>query len=389
MRLIRRFPRTFWVLWVGTLANRIGLMVLPFLSLYLTVERGLPVAQATLVVGLHGAGSFAAGLVGGALSDRLGRRAVLVGSLAGGAVLLVAIGQAPGLLALSGLVALYGLVGEAYRPAVSAAVADTVAPADQREAFALLYWAINVGAAVGPALGGWIAERSFAWLFWLDAATVATYAVVVAVGVPETRPARLPDAPLVQGGMGAALADARLVAATLAVFAVGTGFLQAFVTLPLTMRADGLSASDYGLAAGLNGALVVALSLPIARWAAVRPAPGVLAGGAALVGLGLGVFAWAHTLPGVALGIALLSVGEMAFLPILPAVVARFAPDGQRGAYQGVYQSGWGLAAAAGPVLGGLVLARWGGPALWGGASALAFAAAAGILAAGLGGEDA
>jgi MFS family permease len=389
MRLFGRFPRTFWVLWAGTLVNRIGMMVLPFLSLYLTVERGLPIAQATLVVGLHGAGSFVAGLVGGSLSDRLGRRAVLVGSLAGGAVLLVAIGQAPGVMALAGLVALYGLVGEAYRPAVSAAVADTVAPADQREAFALLYWAINVGAAIGPALGGALAERGFAWLFWLDAATVAAYAVVVAVGVPETRPARVPDAPLVRRGMLAALADARLMAATLAVFAIGTGFLQAFVTLPLTMRADGLTPADYGLAAGLNGALVVALSLPIARWAAGRPAPGVLAGGAAFVGLGLAVLAWAHTLPGVALGIALLSVGEMAFLPILPAVVARFAPDGQRGAYQGVYQSGWGLAATVGPVLGGIVLSRLGATALWTGASALAFVAAAGILATGLGGEDA
>lgn len=384
------FPRTFWVLWGGTLANRIGLLVLPFLSLYLTAERGLTIPQATLVVGLHGVGSFAAGIVGGALADRWGRRAVLVGSLAGGAVLIASLPFAPGMIALGALVALYGLVGEAYRPAVSAAVSDVVAPARRTEAFALLYWAINVGAAVGPAIGGALAEVGFGWLFVVDAVSVAVYAVVVAVGVPETRPPRVPLADgVLPGGMRDALADGRLVAATLAVFAVGAGFLQTFVTLPLTMRAAGLSPADYGLAAGLNGALIVVFSLPLARWIAPFRASRVLATGAALVAAGLAVFAVAHSLAAVAVGVALLTVGEMAFLPVLPAVVARLAPDGLRGAYQGIYQSGWGLASAVGPVAGGLLLARGGAATLWVASSALAALAAVGILTVRLGDEDA
>jgi MFS family permease len=186
-----------------------------------------------------------------------------------------------------------------------------------------------------------------------------------------------------------ALADGRLVAAALAVFAVGAGFLQTFVTLPLTMRAAGLSAANYGLAAGLNGALIVAFSLPLARWIAPYRASRVLAVGATLVAAGLAVFAVAHSLAAVAVGVALLTVGEMAFLPVLPAVVARLAPDGLRGAYQGVYQSGWGLASAVGPVAGGLLLARGGPVTLWVASSALAALAAVGILAVRLGDEDA
>jgi len=385
---VGRFPRTFWVLWGGTLVNRIGLLVLPFLSLYLSAERGLSIPQATFVVGLHGAGAFVAGLVGGALADRWGRRAVLVGSLAGGAALIASIPFAPGVVTLGVLVALYGVVGEAYRPAVSAAVSDVVAPERRTEAFALLYWAINVGAAVGPAVGGALAERGFGWLFVVDALSVALYAVVVATGIPETRPPRAPAADGVPpGGMREAVADGRLVAAALAVFAVGAGFLQTFVTLPLTMRAAGLSPADYGLAAGLNGALIVLFSLPIARWIAPVRASRVLATGAALVAAGLAVFAVAHSLPAVFAGVALLTVGEMAFLPVLPAVVARLAPDALRGAYQGVYQSGWGLASAVGPVAGGLLLARGGPATLWVASSALAALAAVGILAVRLGEE--
>lgn len=379
------YPRTFWVLWGGTLVNRVGLLVLPFLSLYLTASRGMSVPQATLVVGLHGAGAFAAGLVGGALADRFGRRAVLVGSLAGGALLIAVIPLVPGAVTLGVLVAAYGLVGEAYRPAVSAAVADVVPRGRQAEAFALLYWAINVGAAVGPMLGGMLAERGFGWLFVVDAASVAAYAIVVAVGVPETRPARAEAAGVAPSGMLDALRDGRLLAATLAVFAVGAGFLQTFVTLPLTMRAAGLSPADYGLAAGLNGALVVAFSLPVARWVAPRRASRVLASGAALVAAGLATFAVAHTLAGVAVGIALLTFGEMAFLPVLPAVVARLAPDGLRGAYQGVYQSGWGLASAVGPVAGGLLLAHTEAVGLWTASAGLAALAAVGIVVTRLG----
>ncbi len=387
---VGRFPRTFWVLWGGTLVNRVGLLVLPFLSLYLTAERGLTIPQATLVVGLHGAGAFAAGLVGGTLADRWGRRAVLVGSLAGGAALIASLPFAPGVLALGALVALYGVVGEAYRPAVSAAVSDVVAVEHRTEAFALVYWAINVGAAVGPAVGGALAGRGFGWLFVVNAVSIALYAVVVAVGVPETRPPReAPRGVARPGGMREALADGQLVAATLAVFAVGAGFLQTFVTLPLTMRAAGLSPADYGLAAGLNGALVVAFSLPVARWTAPVARPVVLASGAALVAAGLAVFAVAHTLPAIAVGIALLTAGEMAFLPVLPAVVARLAPDALRGAYQGIYQSGWGLASAVGPVAGGLLLARGGPATLWMASSALAALAAVGILAIRLGDEEA
>src|SRR3990172_7446191 len=75
------FPRTFWLLWAGTIVNRLGGFVIPFLALYLTGPRGLPVSQAALMVSFFGGGSFVASLVGGEIADRLGRRPVMLLSL--------------------------------------------------------------------------------------------------------------------------------------------------------------------------------------------------------------------------------------------------------------------------------------------------------------------
>jgi len=86
----RGLPRPFWVLFAGTLVNRVGGFVLVFLAIYLTEVRGLTTTQAGAVISAYGLGAIAGGPLGGALADRIGRRPTLVGSLiAGGASMLV------------------------------------------------------------------------------------------------------------------------------------------------------------------------------------------------------------------------------------------------------------------------------------------------------------
>lgn len=377
---LRGYPRAFWVLFVGTFVNRLGLLVLPFLTLYLTGTQGFSIAQATLVVSLYGAGAFAAGPLGGALSDRFGRKPVLIGSLAGGAVLMAAIPFADGFMPLAALVLAFGVVGEMYRPAVSAAVSDLVAPDRFARAFALIYWAINLGVAIGPALGGLLAERvGYTVLFGVDAATMVVYALAIALGVPETRPApeasgEKSEAPEADrrvprgSALRRALRDPGLVGLSLATFGVGVGFVQCFSTTPLVMESDGLGPGAYGLAVMVNGAVVVALSLPVARWAESRLSPRLLAGAVVLIGIGVGMHGLADSLWGHIAAVTVWSLGEIAFIPLVPAMIARLAPEALRGTYQGVNHAGWGLAKVVGPALGGLVLERVSEAALWGGA---------------------
>lgn len=362
-------PPAFWYLWLGTLINRLGMFVVPFLTLYLTMQRGVaPVVAATLV-GVYGFGAFAASLAGGVIADRLGRRHAMLLSLFGGAAIMLAVPFVHGLATLAVVILLLGLLCELYRPAVSAAVADLVPSEDRPRAYALLYWVINVGAAVGPMVAGFVAGRSYLALFVADAATMALYGAIVAARVPESRPHDEPvaaGAPRVrQPGLGRALADPLLVGVSLAALVVTSVFMQAHVTLPLAMTADGLAESRYGIALAVNGVVVIATSLTAARLVARWPHLPVLAVSAVLVGLGFGLTAPASTTLGYAAAVVVWTLGEVTMIPVAPSLLAAISPERLRGSYMGVYHAAWGLAGLVGPVVGGAVLQRFGAQVLW------------------------
>ncbi len=373
---VAAYPRPFWMLVVGTFVNRTGLVVLPFLALYLSGPRAFSVAQATAAVSLYGAGAFLGGFVGGWLADRVGRRPVLLASLGGASFPMAAIPFAESFAAIGALVATFGLLSEMYRPAVSAAVADLVPPARQPRAYAIVYWAINLGAAVGPALGGLLAERSYLGLFVLEGASLLAYAVIVWVSVPETRPATADGAERPRVDLRPVVRDGALAALALAVLLVGVGFYQLFTTLPLAMAADGLSERYFGFVITVNGALIVLVGLPVAAWVGDRATGWPVPAAVALVALGLALQIPAHTFGAYAACAVVWTLGEMAFLPVVPTLVSRLSPADLRGSYQGVYHASWGLAKMLGPVLGGLVFAGLGSATLWSGAAGLVAVAA-------------
>ena len=141
----RGLPYAFWVLFAGTLVNRVGGFVLIFLAIYLTEVRGLTPTQAGAIISAYGLGAIVGGPLGGALSDRIGRRPTLVASLIAGGASMLVLGLVSRTLSLTIVAAATGLLYEMYRPVVSATVADVVSDADRPRAYGLIYWAVNVG----------------------------------------------------------------------------------------------------------------------------------------------------------------------------------------------------------------------------------------------------
>lgn len=125
-RHLRGLPRPFWYLWAGTLFNRVGSFVVPFLALYLTGSRGVTVGEAGLVLSVLGLGSAVSQPVGGVLADRIGRRRTIVLGLVSSAAALLVLGAAEGLPAIGAAALAYGLCLDLMRPAVQAAIADLV-----------------------------------------------------------------------------------------------------------------------------------------------------------------------------------------------------------------------------------------------------------------------
>lgn len=176
-------PRPFWWLWAGTLVNRLGMVVQPFLILYLTS------ALAGMIVALFGVGSLLSHPLGGWLTDLIGRRRTMASGLFADGAALLALGASTSLGAIAVCAFLVGLVGEVFRPASAALIADLVSPVDRPRAYSLQYWAVNLGFSVASLSAGLLVSRGYAVLFFVDAGTAAIFALLVLRGIP--RPAAL------------------------------------------------------------------------------------------------------------------------------------------------------------------------------------------------------
>ena len=372
-------PRAFWALWSGTLVNRIGYLVEPFLAYYLTGHRGLSVTSAGTVIAASGLGSVLSQLVAGAATDRIGRRATLTLGMVANAASLIALGYASGFATIIAVTFLFGVTVDIYRPASQALVADLVAPAHRARAYGLLFWAVNLGFSVAMVLGGVLARVGFQWLFWADAVTCVAFGVLVWRLVPATVPG--PDrAAGRREGFGAVLRDAVMAGYLCCTLAYTFVYLQAFTTLPLAMKLRGLPPGDYGLAMALNGLLIVAIQPVASGWLARRDHAGTLAAGVAITGIGFGLTSIASTTPGYAVSVAVWTLGEIITAGMAGAIVADLAPAHLRGRYGGVVGAAWGAGYLLAP-LGGTRLLVHGAPVLWLTCSALCAVAVAGLLA--------
>jgi predicted MFS family arabinose efflux permease len=375
-------PDGFWFLWLGTIVNRLGGFVLPFLSLYLTSQRGVPVARAGLIVALFGAGSFAAQLVGGDLADRLGRRPVLLMSLFGAAPLTLALGLSHNLVLTAALTALLGFFMDLYRPAVNAAVTDLVPAESRPRAFGYMYWAINLGAALAPVIAGLMAHIDYVLLFAGDAVTTLIYGLIVLARVRETQPpeaghaARVP----VRERLAQLGKEPVLLAFSFLALLFGLIYTQGIVTLPLDMQNHGLGPSAYGLAAAANGILIVLVTIQLSRLIVTWRPFAAMALSALALGAGFGMNIWAATLPAYVIAVVVWTVGEIIGAAVAPTIIANLAPVERRGLYQGVFGSAWGLSFFIGPIVGTWVFDRFSPDVLWIGCGALGVVLAAGYL---------
>jgi MFS family permease len=389
-------PRVYWYVWWGTLVNRLGGFVVPLLSIYLISVRKLSVAEAGGIISIYGAGSVAASIVGGQLSDRLGRRVTMLLSLFGGAASLTVLALVRDLAALTAMVGVTGFVSELYRPAVLAIVADVVPPAQRMRAYGLLHWVINIGFSIALLIGGLLAEVDFTLLFIADAATMAAYGVIILVFVPETRPRAADAADAADAAPASAdapsAAEPRARRSWLAdgsfVVLVGLTFLltllpfQADTSLSAHMLHQGFTPAAYGIALAINGVLIVAIQPWLTAWAARRDATHVLIGAALLYGAGISMHGLAGTLWLHGAAVVVWTLGEILESPARSTLVAAMAPVSARGRYQGATVLAFGLARLVGPKLGTWTWEHEGPDILWASCLALGILVALGHAAA-------
>jgi MFS family permease len=359
---LRSLPRPAWILFGGTLINRFGTFVMPFLAIYLT-RQGYTAAQAGLAVSAYGAGHIIASMLGGHLADRIGRRHTIALSMFGSGAMMLALSQARTYPVIVAITLLVGLTGELYRPAASALLGDLVTPEQRIAAFGMYRFAVNLGFAAGPATAGFLADRSFFLVFIGDALTSFLYGIVALVALPHGfRPAQKEE----KSGeaLRTAFADRAFVLFLLATLCVTWVEFQSLSTLPLYVQSLGFRASTYGAILSLNGVMIVLLELMIISWTQRFAPQPLIALGYFLTGIGFALTGLARTIPALIATVVIWTIGEMTYGPMTGAYVTSLAPERFRGRYMGLWILMWSVGLLLGPYLGTLLFG-YSHAALW------------------------
>ncbi|MGX1667991.1 dipeptide ABC transporter ATP-binding protein [Streptomyces sp. NPDC055400] len=387
----RDLPAAFWWLWFAVLVTWTGRFVIPFMTMFLTRDAGLSASEAGLVVSGYGGGVVVSTLVGGVLTDAMGRKRTLVASLLLSAAAMAVIPSFHDPAVIAFLLFAFGLVNGATQPAVTALVTDLAGPEHQRAAFAYKYWAVNLGYAVGPVIAGLIADRAFEFLFYGQACVGLMAAAIVVARVPETYPARErraarpaaaahgsavgPPAPVAR--LADVLRDRVFLTFTAAMFVYSTVYVQSTVSLPVTLVDDGFSTQEYGFLLTLNGVLLCALQIPSARMLNRWRREKVLGAALCVTALGVGLQAIADSWMFYAAAVAIWTLGEMGAHPSAQSIAADMSTRHTRGRYLGTYALAFSAATMAGPQVGGTVLQYFGSTVLWCGCAAACLLVAA------------
>lgn len=365
--VLRTLPAPVRLLVAGTFVNKLGSFIVPYLTLVLRREFRLDDAEVARLLLAYGGGSLVSILVGGFLTDRLGRRLTLLLSLFGSGAIAVALGLVSSIGVFAPLLVLLGFVADLYRPAASAIIGDLLPSAQRATGFAALRTAVNLGFAVGMSVGGFMADWSWRLLFLGDGATTLLYAIVVYLFIGETRPGAESAAPVrAEDGPGSPWRDAVFLQMLVVSLAFSLVFFSHITALPLTITLSaGYPARVYGLLVAVNGLLIALFEMAVVERLRGHRRLRVAALGTLVTGLAFSLAGVSGHWSWFLLVVVGYTVGEILTSPQEMAFVTDWSPPAARGRYLSFYQATWSVAMGLNPVLFLPLRTRLGDAAFW------------------------
>jgi predicted MFS family arabinose efflux permease len=360
--------REIWILAFITFVNRAGTMVVPFLSLYLTKNMGLSLAQVGWIMSSFGAGSVLGSWLGGKLADRLGFYDVMIGALLTSGVAFVLLQYVHGFLPFCAGIFFLLVLSDAFRPAMFVAVRGYASPETRTRSITLLRLAINLGFSMGPAIGGLIiAGWGYGGLFWVDGLTCFAATALMLNRLPRKQ-ANKDHETARSVAQRSPYRDAPYLFFLLCSLLIEIPFLQYFSAIPLFWNeVHHQSEFQIGLLLGINGLLIFLIEMPLIKhcedraYSIIR----VLVFSTVLIALSFLVL---NLFPGIAmlwLGMVFVTVGEMLNFPFMNRFAYERAEQGQPGAYMALFTISWSVAHILGHTLGLNLIDRFGYSTTW------------------------
>jgi MFS family permease len=361
------FDQRVWLLLLAMLAFRFGQgLYYPFSTIHFHNVVGIPLSLVGVGLGALAAASVVSGLVSGPLSDRYGRKPLMLVSLTGSAATFFAFALVEDFAGYLAVSVAAGLVGSSmFDAARNAMVADVTQPGRRSRAYGLVRVGGNVGWALGPMVAGLVAASVgsagiYRTLFLGTSALTALVVLVLALAAEESLPATT-KAPM-PTARAARLRTALMDGPFLALLAAGVllyyVFTQDWQALPIYAKNFvGVPDGRIGIFLGANGLMVILLQLPISYAIDRTSRVGALLVGAALFASSSATLLLTESFLGILLAFAgFFTLAEMILEVAGAALAAELAPVRLRGTYLALFGACFGAAYGVSPVVAGALL---------------------------------
>ena len=360
-------------MFIGMLISTVGgSMIWPYLMIYVSESLDAPLTVAASLMSLNSSTGLVASFLVGPIVDRFGRKWVMVISLLVNGLTYLFLSSATGLLSFAILMALSGAANPLYRMSGDAMVADLIPPEKRPDAYALLRMSNNIGVALGPAIGGFLAATSYSLAFYMAALGMSVYGLLLAFFAVETLPKLFPEDAISKrsdekfGGYLTILGDKPFITFAFAYTLVIICASLVWVVLPVYAKENfGIPENIYGFIPTTNALMVVTLQVAVTQVTKRYATLPVLSVGAAIYMLAVGGMSLGSGFWGFWIFMVVMTIGELILVPTASTYAANLAPVDKRGRYMSIFGLSWRVAIGTGPILGGILNDNLGPKAIW------------------------
>ncbi|MBU3128169.1 MFS transporter [Clostridium tagluense] len=359
-------PRSIYIVFFARIINSMGSFVHPFLTLFLTKSMGLGLKTVGLFLMMSALSSIPGSLIGGKLSDHIGRKKIIIIFQGLAALCLIPCAFLGKSIIIPYLLILSSFFGGAVQPANSAMMADLTNTENRKSAYSLLYLGINIGFSLGPLIAGFLYNHYLKILFLGDAATTILSLILVAVFVEETLPAKTITEDKVindfynenekaeEGSLLSVLLKRPYLIA-FATISMIYSFMYSQFGFITPMQMDKLFSAEgpklYGSIMAINGVVVVTMTTIIAAVTKkLRPIFNIALAGL-FFSIGFGMLFLAKTFTVFVISTIVWTIGEILSATNSGVYIANHTPMSHRGRFNSVIPLITGAGFAIGPFM--------------------------------------
>lgn len=356
-----KYPRQFWLLFYGMMISTIGTsMIWPFLTIYVSERLAVPLTTVTSLLTLNAAMGLISSFLAGPITDKAGRKWVMAISLLVNGLAYLFMSSASTLGEFAVLMSITGAFNPLYRVGADAMMADLIPPRDRVDAYSLLRTSNNIGVALGPSIGGFIATQSYGMAFYIAATGLILYSLLVTFFAHETLSPEVKGAVRQQkerfGGYGKIFRD-RPFLSFIGAFTL-TQCCSALIWTLLAVYSKqnyGVSENVYGFIPTTNALMVILFQYSLTQVTKRYPP---------LFAIGVGTAFYALALFGVSQGtgfwafwvsMVIMTIGELILSPTSTTYAANMAPADMRGRYMSLFSLTHGVSSGIAPLFGGIL----------------------------------